>query len=394
MTGTDFYQHLTPRPDFAEMTRSARFAPLPDDWLVGATDIVDSTGLIADGRYKLVNTVGACAISALMNALDGRPFPFVFGGDGASFAVPGRDGDTVRRTLAVLRRWVGEEFAIPLRAALVPVADIRAAGHDVRVARFAASAGVDYAMFAGGGMAWVEARMKAGDIGVDPDRGDAVPDLAGLSCRWNNVKARNGMILSLLVLPGARPEGFEEIAAQVVALAEGLDRGGHPVPEEGPSVQYPPPGLTLEAHVSRGRAPLWRRKLGLLWENLIAWGFFRSGLSAGGFDPVHYRATVGRNVDFRKFDDGLKMTLDCDAETGAQLEALLDRAEAQGLVRYGIHRQDEAQVTCIVPSVTQDDHVHFIDGASGGYTAAAARIKAPGAGAKAGTGTAGQGPAG
>ncbi|EEE37611.1 adenylate cyclase protein [Rhodobacteraceae bacterium KLH11] len=40
-----------------------------------------------------------------------------------------------------------------LRAALVSVADIRAAGRDLRVARYAPSTGVDYAMFSGGGLA-------------------------------------------------------------------------------------------------------------------------------------------------------------------------------------------------------------------------------------------------
>jgi len=35
-------------------------------------------------------------------------------------------------------------------------------------------------------------------------------------------------------------------------------------------------------------------------------------------------------------------------------------------------------MTCIVPSIMDDNHVHFIDGASGGYTQAATGIKARG----------------
>ena len=38
--------------------------------------------------------------------------------------------------------------------------------------------------------------------------------------------------------------------------------------------------------------------------------------------------------------------------------------------------EDQAIMTCIVPSITSDDHVHFIDGAAGGYTKAASKIKA------------------
>ena len=33
-------------------------------------------------------------------------------------------------------------------------------------------------------------------------------------------------------------------------------------------------------------------------------------------------------------------------------------------------------MTCIVPSILRDDHIHFVDGADGGYTAAAAAMKA------------------
>jgi hypothetical protein len=33
-------------------------------------------------------------------------------------------------------------------------------------------------------------------------------------------------------------------------------------------------------------------------------------------------------------------------------------------------------MTCIVPSVESDDHLHFLDGASGGYALAAKMMKA------------------
>jgi len=53
-------------------------------------------------------------------------------------------------------RWVEENFDLSLRAALVPVSDMRASGHDVRVGRFGASPAVAYAMFSGHGVEWTE----------------------------------------------------------------------------------------------------------------------------------------------------------------------------------------------------------------------------------------------
>ena len=49
---------------------------------------------------------------------------------------------------------------------------------------------------------------------------------------------------------------------------------------------------------------------------------------------------------------------------------------AAGLIDYGLHAQASALMTCIVPSLARNDHIHFIDGADGGYARAAERLKA------------------
>lgn len=65
------------------------------------------------------------------------------------------------------------------------------------------------------------------------------------------------------------------------------------------------------------------------------------------------------------------MTIDCDAETLEWIKQHLKNARDQGLINYGFTEQSEAFLTCIVMSALNDDHVHFIDGANGGYAAAA-----------------------
>lgn len=98
-------------------------------------------------------------------------------------------------------------------------------------------------------------------------------------------------------------------------------------------------------------------------------------MKAGEFDPGHYARTTGANSDFQKFEDGLKMTLDCDPATKSRLIRILDAAREQDIIRYGLFEQDESIMTCIVPSITSDDHFHFVDGARGGYTMAAEGLK-------------------
>ncbi|WP_313899009.1 DUF3095 family protein [Methylobacterium sp. J-072] len=102
---------------------------------------------------------------------------------------------------------------------------------------------------------------------------------------------------------------------------------------------------------------------------------YRTGLRVGAFDPAVLRHEIVGNTDFRKYDDALRMTLDCTEVFADQLEAQLAAAEAQGICHFGLERQLAAQLTCISPPVPGSGHMHFIDGAGGGYAAAAARLK-------------------
>jgi hypothetical protein len=58
------------------------------------------------------------------------------------------------------------------------------------------------------------------------------------------------------------------------------------------------------------------------------------------------------------------------------LSGRLTAAASAGIARYGLHRQDAAMMTCFTPAASRSDHVHFIDGARGGYASAATALKA------------------
>src|SRR6185312_10702777 len=202
MATTDtFYSGIPVFRGFASLMDPALYSPLPDDWSVGTADIVESTKAIAEQRYKAVNMAGASVIAAATNALEGREFPFVFGGDGASFAVSPDDLARAREALGATAIWVQENLNLVMRVALVPVSAIRAQGLDVRVARFGPSPNLSYAMFSGGGLGWAEAAMKRGEFAVSPAPAGAQPDLSGLSCRFEEIPASRGLILSVLVVP-------------------------------------------------------------------------------------------------------------------------------------------------------------------------------------------------
>src|SRR5947209_17640998 len=100
MTAESFYGSIPVFRGFTSLMDPGVYSPLPDDWSIGIADIVESTKAIAQARYKAVNMAGAAVIAAVTNALEGREFPFVFGGEGASFAVGPADRDGGRGALA------------------------------------------------------------------------------------------------------------------------------------------------------------------------------------------------------------------------------------------------------------------------------------------------------
>ena len=376
--GSDsFYSGIPVFRGFGSLMDPALYSPLPDDWSVGVADIVESTKAIAEARYKAVNMAGASVIAAVTNALEGREFPFVFGGDGASFAVSPGDLDRAREALAATATWVGESLNLVMRVALVPVAAIRAQGLDVRVARFGPSANLSYAMFSGGGLGWAEAAMKRGEFAVAAAPAGTQPDLSGLSCRFEEIPSVRGLILSVLVVPapGADPKAFRKVIEDVIALTERSPDAGRPVPPGGPPLKWPPAGVEYEARARR-YGSLFKRRATVLAFTLYAYIVMRFGINIAGFVPKTYVQQVVENSDFRKYDDGLRMILDCTPELAEALTQRLAAAAANGIARYGLHRQDAAMMTCFTPSALRSDHVHFIDGARGGYASAATALKA------------------
>ncbi|HXX25744.1 MAG TPA: DUF3095 domain-containing protein, partial [Pseudolabrys sp.] len=326
-----------------------------------------------------VNMAGAAVIVAVTNALAGRDFPFVFGGDGASFAVSAADAATARQALAETATWVGEDLDLRMRVGMISVSDVRKQGHDVRVARYAPSADIRIAMFSGGGLAFADAAMKRGEIAVAQATPGAHPDLSGLSCRYELIPAQRGQVLSLVVAPGpkATPESFRAAVQAVTEIVERTPDASRPLPGQGLKFKWPPSGVDLEARATRKAGESIRaRKLKVLAYTFMGFLVLRSGIRIGRFSPRKYESELIANSDFRKFDDSLRMVLDCTPELSGEIEDYLKAAQSDGIVRFGTHKQEAAMMTCFAPNPANPNHVHFIDGADGGYATAASMMKA------------------
>ncbi len=362
--------------DFGDVVATERFAPVPGESIVGVSDVVASTEAIAAGRYKAVNLAGAAPISAMINALGRHDFPFVFGGDGAAMLVAAEERPLLEQGLADTAAFVRDAMGLRLRVGAISVAELRARGADVTLAWYAPSDHARYALIGGGGLALAEELLKTDQIAIPASPPGTQPNLEGLSCRFAPTQNRHGAVLSLIVREarGAPAGAFASVVSRLLAILRSEEREGHPLPVQGPSFGWPPDTLDFEAKAAAGG---WRgTRLARAGFALFAGLLLRTGWKVGGFDPVLYKRDLVANSDFRKFDDGLRMTIDCDPAAATAIESLLMEGEAQGVLRFGLARQEKSLITCLVPSVIERDHLHFVDGAGGGYALAARNMKA------------------
>lgn len=378
----DFYSDLPAFADFRDVADLTHYQPLPDDWTLIVSDVVGSTKAIERGEYKNVNMVGAAFLTAVLNVSDGVSLPFVFGGDGGLVAVP---PSVLTRACAEARKLQAVSaklFGLSLRAAAIPVSALRTSGAEVLVGKYRLSEGNDLAMFAGNGPtaadAWLKSDMLGADYALHPDEEDAQPDLQGLSCRWEPLKARNGIMLTTILMP-SNTDAADEIPAITDAISDIL---GDDISNFAPAhdatlkFRFPPSGLPLEIAAGSQPSGNIRRISWIYLTALFQYFCERFGITIGDYNGATYRGELKSNTDYRKYDGALRMVLDVSPEQATQIEGFLEQEFQAGNVIYGTWKADQAMMTCLLFSLTESKHVHFIDGADGGYAMAASDLKA------------------
>ncbi len=386
MTDTkDFFQDLPALSDFGEVTNRANYSSLPDDWFLILTDVKGSTQAIRDGHYKNVNMVGAACIMGILNIAGDIDIPYVFGGDGATLAIPPDLQETAIETLVEIRALAAESLDLNLRIGVVPITAINELGLSADVLKYEISDGLYLAMFSGGGLMEADKLLKD-DSSQNPyviplsRNPNGPPDLDGLSCRWEPLSSRNGKIVSLLV---NAPYGSTEEKTQIydTVLSELMKILGKEVEKFRPNsnknlvFRWPPRGLWTEAKLSAAGKSVLKTYLKLCWESLIQFVLEKTGKKAGSYDAPVYRKELLANTDFQRFDDMIRLVLDCKLEQIDEIQTLLQTYHENRQVAYGVHLSETALMTCLVFNLAEGAHLHFVDGGDGGFAFAATQMK-------------------
>lgn len=383
MNSAEFYTNLEPFDAFVDVADMDNYRGAPDDWHVIIADVKGSTQAIEEGCYKQVNMVGAACINAVLNITAKGHIPYVFGGDGASLLVPSSSLDDCKQVLLGVRYLAASRFNLSLRVGVVAVATIHE--HDylrVMVGKYQLSPVNALATFSGGGMELAEKWIKSSSeylLEQEPD--DKHPDLSGLSCRWEPLASQNGVMLSLLMQASSDNESekaglYRRLIVDIGELTGDTETTGKPVCDANMKFRWPPRGLPAEIDATVGTRNRGLYTLRLYLNSLFQWFLDRFDLSAGGYQGKQYRVELRENTDYRRFDDTLRLLLDCSAAQADEIDAMLARRAQQGELKYGLHRSDSALMTCLVFNLDQGEHLHFVDGSDGGFTSAAKNLKA------------------
>jgi hypothetical protein len=249
------------------------------------------------------------------------------------------------------------------------------------VGKYRLSPGNELAAFSGGGIDLAERWIKSGPAYlVQPDAGEGPPDLDGLSCRWEPLAAQNGVMLSLLLQAGSDSESerariYRLAIEELDRITGGSDAGCKPVRDANMRFRWPPRGLRAEFKATVGTRNRGKHAIHLVVTSLVQWCLDRFNLSAGGYHGHPYRVELRNNTDYRRFDDTLRMLLDCSIAQADDIEALLGGMEKRHDMLFGLHRSDSALMTCLLFNLERGEHIHFVDGSDGGFTSAARKLK-------------------
>jgi transcription termination factor NusB len=255
----------------------------------------------------------------------------------------------------------------------------------VRIIVIRISKSYSQAVFIGGGLTHatdlLKARCNSTGLVMDQHSPDiAIADFSGLECRWQDIQSVHGETVSLLVLVldnDATANWLYKDVIEHIRLIYGDDQDLHPIAAESLNLSFDRQKLMSETKVRRHDSSWWSTQWYLIktrLQNCLGWLLMKLNLQVGEVHWGEYKRDVAAATDHRKFDDMLRMVISGTIEQRQRLTEILEQYYQAGKLVYGMHVSDRALLTCLVFE-HNDRHVHFVDGADGGYALAAKAMK-------------------
>lgn len=357
------------------LVKASLFHPVPADWHVIITDIKGSTQAVQSGLHETVNLIATGSIVTVLNLAfrAGITVPFFFGGDGATFIVPPSIVDQAMQGLLLYQLNTSENFNLELRVGVVAVQEIYQEGHELNISKFGLSDAFSIPVILGKGLSFAEQLIKAEDYLFTSELAPAAElDLSGMQCRWDKIDPpeHSQEIVTLLIMA----VGLVSPALVFSKVIRHIDEiYGPPQKRQPISVAK----LKLKSSFDRLSVEM-RARIGKIrfFELLKSWLINLYGY-------IYFQTQSGKDYlnrlvemsDTLVMDGRINTVISGNQAQRFQLLKVLDELEQAGEVLYGMHVSGDSVMSCYVRDL-KDGHIHFVDGAEGGYTQAARQLKA------------------
>lgn len=355
----------------------AMFSNLPEDWYILVADIKNSTKAIQDGFHQEVNLIATGSVIAILNisAEAGINVPFFFGGDGAVILVP---STLLKEGISALNKHrinTFRSFGFKLKIGHLSVKEVYNSNIELKIAKARISKIFNIPVVLGDGLQFAESLVKEdSDSEIENLPVDEIPlNLDGMECKWNRIKPPedNQEVISLIVAGNAK----STVTQTFSEVLKAIDRiYGSPNRRKPISVKR----LQLNSSWKQINSEM-RTKLGHFndlyfvknWLKTIFGRFYLSKTKIG----KNYLEKLVQLTDTLTIDGRINTVITGTPQQRKDLTEFLDQMEKSGKIKYGLHVSRASVMSCYVKDMATDDHIHFVDGADGGYTKAAVHLK-------------------
>lgn len=349
------------------------FYKIPADWHVIITDIKQSTQAVISGLHETINLVATGTIVAVLNIAykENLTIPFFFGGDGGTFLVPPVILDKSLASLLIHKDQTQKNFGLYLRVGHVPVADIYEQGHLLLISKLRSSELFTIPVLLGTGLVYAEKIIKGDDYMLAHPTAENELDLSGMQCRWDKIKPPGNYneVVSLVVVPGNEVN-------QALVLKKVIDKLDEIYGATETRMPITVSRLKLKGTFKKIGLEM-RTKLGAVRPFYLIKNWFSTLLGSFYFKTKtgkKYLLNLVRLSDTLVIDGKVNTVISGTSKQRERLITALNEMEEQGDIKFGLFVSKESVMSCYVRNLN-DQHIHFIDGADGGYTNAAGMLK-------------------
>lgn len=353
---------------------------MPDDWFVIVADVKNSTAAVNAGNHNDVNLVAASSLVVPLNIARGAgiEIPFFFTGDGGTVFVPPVILKDVLQGLSIHNTNSIKNFKLQLHSGSLSVKDIRLVGRTLKIAKVRFGTSISKAVVIGNGLQYAEKIIKGPGQSEQADIEDsAALNMEGLECRWDRIKplAKENEVVCYLIEainPSLQAEVYGDVLQRMDEIYGVLEKR-NPISLERLKLLLSVNKIRQEMMARFGR---WRRSYlaSTFLKTFIGHLYFKFNWKINNLRGQEYLKQVVTNADILTVDGRINTIISATRDKHNAFIQYLTQLEQMRRLVFGHFISRESVMTCYIQN-RNENHIHFVDGADGGYTEAAKELK-------------------